>query len=74
MGPGLRGLVAILFGILAFAWPGLTLAFLVFLYGAYALVDGVLDLVAFVRTSHDHRWGLLLAASLKPLIDSVTCW
>jgi uncharacterized membrane protein HdeD (DUF308 family) len=39
-----RGLVAMLFGVLAFVWPGLTLASLVLLYGAYCLVDGVVAL------------------------------
>ena len=38
----LRGIAAILFGILAFVWPGLTLVTLVLLYGAFALVDGVI--------------------------------
>ncbi len=42
----LRGIVAILFGVLAFVWPALTLFTLVLLYGAYALVDGVIALVA----------------------------
>jgi uncharacterized membrane protein HdeD (DUF308 family) len=42
----LRGIAAILFGILAFVWPGLTLVTLVLLYGAYALVDGVFALIA----------------------------
>ena len=42
----LRGIAAIIFGVLAFAWPGLTLVTLVLLYGAFALVDGVLSLVA----------------------------
>src|SRR5499433_4321504 len=42
----LRGIAAILFGVLAFAWPGLTLVTLVLLYGAFALVDGVLSLIA----------------------------
>jgi uncharacterized membrane protein HdeD (DUF308 family) len=36
-----RGLLALLFGAMAFAWPGATLAALVLLYGAYAFVDGV---------------------------------
>src|SRR5215471_172862 len=42
----LRGIAAIIFGILAFVWPGLTLVTLVLLYGAFALVDGVIALIA----------------------------
>jgi len=42
----LRGLTAILFGTLALTWPGLTLFILILLYGAYALVDGLLALIA----------------------------
>ena len=56
----LRGVAAIIFGILAFAWPGVTLAVLVLLWGAYALVDGILALVSAFRTGHDHRWALLI--------------
>jgi uncharacterized membrane protein HdeD (DUF308 family) len=41
----LRGLAAILLGIAAFAWPGITLLVLVVLFGAYVLVDGVFALV-----------------------------
>jgi uncharacterized membrane protein HdeD (DUF308 family) len=40
----LRGIAAIVFGVLAFMWPGLTLFTLVILYGAFALVDGVIAL------------------------------
>jgi uncharacterized membrane protein HdeD (DUF308 family) len=42
----LRGIAGVIFGVLAFIWPGLTLVTLVLLYGAFALVDGVLSLVA----------------------------
>ena len=41
-----RGVAAIIFGVLAFFWPGITLLTLVLLWGAYALVDGVLALWA----------------------------
>ncbi|MBV8663898.1 MAG: hypothetical protein JO107_12425, partial [Hyphomicrobiales bacterium] len=33
----LRGLVAILFAIVTFAWPGVTMLSLVFVFAAYAL-------------------------------------
>jgi uncharacterized membrane protein HdeD (DUF308 family) len=40
----LRGLFAILFGILAFAYPGITLASLVMVYGIFVLADGLVAL------------------------------
>ena len=42
----LRGITAILFGVLAFIWPGLTLVTLVLMFGAFALVDGAIVLGA----------------------------
>jgi uncharacterized membrane protein HdeD (DUF308 family) len=42
----LRGVASIIFGVLAFIWPGLTLVALIFLWGAYAIVDGVIALWA----------------------------
>jgi uncharacterized membrane protein HdeD (DUF308 family) len=41
----LRGVAAVLFGIAAFASPGVTLTVLLLLFGAYALVDGVFGLI-----------------------------
>jgi uncharacterized membrane protein HdeD (DUF308 family) len=62
----LRGIAAIVFGVLAFIWPGLTLLTLVILYGAFAIVDGVLALAAvFGRTGPDvPKWWLVLTAIL----------
>jgi uncharacterized membrane protein HdeD (DUF308 family) len=40
----LRGMLAIAFGIGAFVWPGMTLAILVLLYGAFAFADGATNL------------------------------
>ena len=39
-----RGLVSVLFGVMAFMWPGLTLTSLILLYGAYCLLDGIVAL------------------------------
>jgi uncharacterized membrane protein HdeD (DUF308 family) len=57
----LRGIVAILFGVLAFLWPGVTLVTLVVLYGAFALVDGVLAIVAAITGGAPApRWWLAI--------------
>ena len=57
----IRGVAAILLGVVTFAWPGITLAALVLLYGAYALVDGVMAIIGAVRAAQSHeRWGALL--------------
>src|ERR671924_259365 len=42
----LRGIASIVFGVLAFVWPGLTVFWLVLLFAAYAIVDGVIALWA----------------------------
>jgi len=58
----LRGIAAIIFGILAFIWPGITLLALTFLFGVYALVDGVFAIIAAVQRAgrREHWWMLLL--------------
>jgi uncharacterized membrane protein HdeD (DUF308 family) len=62
----LRGIVAILFGVLTFMRPGISLASLVLLFGAYALADGVLG--AWTAISHrkdrENWWVLLLEGVL----------
>src|SRR3989442_10503023 len=53
----LRGILAILLGLAAIVLPGVTLAVLITLFGAYALVDGVLAVIAGVRAAERHeRW------------------
>ena len=57
----LRGLAAVIFGVLAFIWPHITLTVLVFLFGAYALIDGALAIIAGLRSHGEvKRWWLLL--------------
>jgi uncharacterized membrane protein HdeD (DUF308 family) len=64
-----RGIVAVLFGIMAFAWPGPTLLALVLLYGAYALVDGVMAVWA---GAFSRAWWLLLAGVLGVAVGLFT--
>lgn len=58
----IRGVAAILFGILAFVWPGLTVLALVILFAAYAAIDGIFALVAAWRAVEGRRqwWPLAL--------------
>ncbi|HXH83708.1 MAG TPA: HdeD family acid-resistance protein [Candidatus Tectomicrobia bacterium] len=59
----LRGIAGILFGILTLVWPGATLAALVLLFGAYALVDGIFSIAAALsgRATTSPWWALVLA-------------
>jgi uncharacterized membrane protein HdeD (DUF308 family) len=71
----LRGVAAILFGILAFASPGLTLATLVLLFGAYAFVDGVALLISLARGeagARRHAWSVGIMGVLGIVASIVT--
>jgi uncharacterized membrane protein HdeD (DUF308 family) len=52
----LRGIAAILFGILTLVWPGITITALVILFGAYALVDGIGSLWSSARHRGDRNY------------------
>jgi len=62
----LRGVVAILFGLVALTLPGLTLEILVIFFGAYLLVDGVFTIVAAFTNRTGQSWWVLL---LEGLVD-----
>jgi uncharacterized membrane protein HdeD (DUF308 family) len=70
----LRGGAAILFGILAFALPSVTLAVLVILFGSYALVDGIFAIVSAIRALHGHKpWGsFLIEGAIGIIIGLIT--
>jgi len=61
----IRGLASIIFGILAFVMPGVTLAVLVLLFGAWALVDGIFNIIAALSgRSGSRSWWMVLLEGL----------
>jgi uncharacterized membrane protein HdeD (DUF308 family) len=71
----LRGDAAIGFGILTFIWPGPTLAALVMLFGAYAMVEGTFAIASGVlrgSLSGSSRWLLVLEGLVGVIIGVIT--
>jgi uncharacterized membrane protein HdeD (DUF308 family) len=69
----LRGIAAIVFGILAFVWPGITLLTLILFWGAFALVDGVIAIVAAIKGgTPGPRWWLAVVGLSGILIGVLT--
>ena len=66
-----RGLAAILFGILALVWPGLTLAVLVYLFGFFAVISGIVAVAAALRNREMHGWGALLFEGILGILAGV---
>jgi len=64
----LRGVAAVIFGVLTFIAPGASLFALVVLFGAYAIVNGFLNLVLAARTpGGEPRWGSLVFESIASI-------
>jgi uncharacterized membrane protein HdeD (DUF308 family) len=69
----LRGIAAIIFGVLAFIWPGITLVTLVLFWGAFTLVDGILALAhAIMGGNVGSRWWLALIGVLGIVVGLLT--
>jgi uncharacterized membrane protein HdeD (DUF308 family) len=70
----IRGLCAIAFGILAFAWPGLTLLLLILFFAAHALVDGIAALVLGLKmrkTVDGAPWGAMIFLGVISVITGM---
>ncbi len=68
----IRGVAAVVFGVLISLAPGIGLMALVILFGAYAIVDGVFNVVAAVRHAREHqRWGWLLFSGVISILAGV---
>jgi uncharacterized membrane protein HdeD (DUF308 family) len=65
----LRGVAAVLFALLAFMWPGATLLTLVWLFGAFALVNGILSFVLATKAPKGYpRFGSLILGGLLGIL------
>ena len=68
----LRGMAATLFGVFTLLQPGMSLASLAFVFGAYALADGILSAwTAFSRREDQPHWGILLIEGLFGIVIGV---
>lgn len=68
----IRGVIALLFGVVAFLRPGAALTVLALLFAAYALLDGVLSLLAaYWRASRQDRWWMLAFEGLAGIAVAV---
>src|SRR5438094_3090107 len=67
--PVIRGIAAIVFGIIAFAYPGLTIATLVLFFGAWVLIDGIFRIVGAIGgRASDPEWGFHLIIGIIGII------
>ena len=68
----IRGIAALLFGIAAFLWPGLTLVVLVLLFGAYAFVDGIFAVISGIAArKEERRWWVIVLEGLVGIVVGV---
>jgi uncharacterized membrane protein HdeD (DUF308 family) len=68
----IRGICGIVFGVIAFAYPGLALATLVLLFGAWVLIDGVFRIVgATAGRASDPDWGFHLIVGILGILVGV---
>jgi len=65
----LRGIVSILFGVIAIAWPGQTLVTIAMMFAAFVFIDGIFEVVhALGHRQEIEHWGLLLMEGVFGII------
>lgn len=68
----LRGLAAIIFGVLALAWPGLTLFVLIISFGIWIIFDGVVEIWnGFTNREGHDRWWVDILLGLAGIIAGI---
>ncbi len=68
----LRGVLAILFGVLTLIWPGISLLALMILFGAFAIVNGAINLALSVRgPAGEARCGAMLFENVASIVAAL---
>jgi uncharacterized membrane protein HdeD (DUF308 family) len=68
----IRGIAAILFGIVVMIWPALALEALIIVFAAYALIDGVFAVATAIRHRQDNpRWWVVLLEGLVSILAGI---
>ncbi|HEV8193491.1 MAG TPA: HdeD family acid-resistance protein [Ktedonobacterales bacterium] len=71
----IRGVLAILFGIVAFFYTGQTLLALVYVFGVFAVLSGIATLIAAVRAGEAHqRWGWLAVSGILSVAAGIVAF
>jgi uncharacterized membrane protein HdeD (DUF308 family) len=67
-----RGVIAIVFGLVAFARPGAMTLALVLLFGAYAFIGGIAAIVSAIHRGREgDHWGMLLLDGVLGIVAAV---
>src|SRR5690606_21571326 len=71
-----RGVLAVVFGLIAMVWPGLTLLVLVLLFGSYVLVDGLFSIYSGAGTrGREVSWSMVAWGVVDVLVGiAVFVW
>lgn len=68
------GILSILFGIISFAWPGLTLTTLVYLFAITVIAQGIAVLAgAWQAKDEDKNWWIMLLTGITNIVVGIIC-
>jgi uncharacterized membrane protein HdeD (DUF308 family) len=67
----IRGVLALVFGVLTLAMPGISLLTLVMLFGGYTLVEGIANIVTAFQSRAQSRWWMLMLQGLVSVAVAV---
>ncbi len=67
-----RGIAAVLFGVIALVWPKMTLSALVLVFGVFAVISGITAVAAALRNTEFPGWGFLLFEGILGILAGVS--